>query len=41
VLDSVTVVRVEWLERYVTTLSLDRMREVDVALRYALDLDDS
>jgi mRNA interferase MazF len=39
-LDSITVVRVEWLTERVTTLSTARMREVDRAIRFAFSLRD-
>jgi mRNA interferase MazF len=37
-LDHIQSIRKGWLDDYITTLSADRMRDVDEAIHFALDL---
>ena len=37
-LDHIQSIRKGWLDGYITTLSADRMRDVDEAIHFALDL---
>ena len=39
-LDNIMPVRRDWLDGYIADLSREKMREVDQAIRYALDLRD-